>query len=78
MHDLSLCRSIASTVRESAKGRQVRRVNLEIGQLRGVDPDHFIETWAAACADTDLADAELVIEMGDDYDVTVVSIDTAP
>ena len=63
MHDLSLCRSIATSVREAAEGRPVRMVYLEIGQLRHIDPDHFVETWAAACVDTDLADTELMIEI---------------
>ncbi len=77
MHDLSLCRSIATTVRQSAGGRDVHRIHLQVGELRHIDPDHFAETWAEAFADTDLASAELTIEVGDGFDVTVLSIDTA-
>ena len=77
MHDLSLYRSIATTVRQSAEGRDVHRIHLQVGELRQIDPDHFAETWAAACADTDLVDAELAIEVGEGFDVTVLSIDTA-
>ncbi len=79
MHDLSLCRSIATTVRSAAEGKQVRRVTLEIGELRHIDPDHFAETWSAACAGTDLASAKLVIEIVPlTLTCTVVSIDIAP
>jgi hydrogenase nickel incorporation protein HypA/HybF len=39
MHELSIARSIVGIVDEAAKGRRVRRVVLEIGQLSGVVPE---------------------------------------
>jgi hydrogenase nickel incorporation protein HypA/HybF len=39
MHELSIARSIVGIVDEAAKGRRVRRVVLEIGQLSGVLPE---------------------------------------
>lgn len=63
MHDLSLCRSIASAVRSCSRGRRVRTIHLEIGALRAIDPVHLGETWATSVADSDLTDSRLDIRI---------------
>jgi hydrogenase nickel incorporation protein HypA/HybF len=39
MHELGITRNIVAIVDEAAKGRSVRRVVIEIGELSGVLPD---------------------------------------
>ena len=39
MHELGITRNIVSIVEEAAKGRRVKRVTLDVGQLAGVMPD---------------------------------------
>jgi hydrogenase nickel incorporation protein HypA/HybF len=39
MHELSIAQNIVSLVDEAAKGRRIRRVNIEIGTLSGVMSD---------------------------------------
>ena len=39
MHELGITRNIVSIVEEAAKGRRVKRVTVDIGQLSGVMPD---------------------------------------
>lgn len=46
MHELSLCRSIATIVRRHAVDRQVTVVHLTVGQLRQVVPDTLVYCWA--------------------------------
>jgi hydrogenase nickel incorporation protein HypA/HybF len=62
VHELSLCRAIASTVRDHAADRRVSRVVVQIGHLRQVVPDTLQYCWGLSVEDTDLADCELDIE----------------
>ena len=39
MHELSITRNVVSIVEEAARGRRVRRVTLEVGELSGVVSD---------------------------------------
>ena len=54
MHELSLCGAIVDTVGEHANGREVRRVNLTIGQFRQVVPDTLLYCWDMRTKDTAL------------------------
>jgi hydrogenase nickel incorporation protein HypA/HybF len=47
MHELGIVRNIVAIVGDAAKGRRVRRVTLEVGNLSGVMPDAI-----AFCFDT--------------------------
>lgn len=62
MHELSLCGSIADIARRNGAGRRVARIHLRIGQLRQVVPETLVHCWSMVRADTELADAELVID----------------
>ena len=62
MHELSLCRAIADTVRDHAADRTVARVVVQIGHLRQVVPDTLRYCWSLAVEDTDLAGCDLDIE----------------
>jgi hydrogenase nickel incorporation protein HypA/HybF len=46
MHELTLCRSIGSIVREHAGDRRVQVVHLEVGQLRQVVPGTLVRCWS--------------------------------
>lgn len=45
MHELSLCRSIGTIVRQHAADRQVQVVHLAVGQLRQVVPETLVYCW---------------------------------
>jgi hydrogenase nickel incorporation protein HypA/HybF len=62
MHELSICRAIASTAAKHAEGRPVTQVTVQIGHLRQVVPDALQFSWEVVSSATDLNDAELVIE----------------
>ena len=62
MHELSICRSILSTVVKHADGRSVSQVTVRVGHLRQVVPDALQFSWAAVSSATALEDALLVIE----------------
>lgn len=62
MHELSLCRAIADTVRDHAAHRTVSRVAVQIGHLRQVVPDTLQFCWTLAVEETDLEGCVLAIE----------------
>ena len=45
MHELSLCQSIGTIVRNAAGDRKVEVVHLQVGQLRQVVPDTLVYCW---------------------------------
>lgn len=61
MHELSVCRAIATTVTEHASGREVARVEVRIGHLRQVVPDTLAYCWGVVTDGTDLAGCRLEI-----------------
>lgn len=62
MHELSLCRSIYGIVERAAGGREVRRVHLQVGQLRQVVPQTLEYCWDLVIDETALAGAVLDID----------------
>ena len=46
MHELSLCQSIGTIVRQHAAERQVQVVHLTVGQLRQVVPETLVYCWS--------------------------------
>ena len=62
MHELSLCRAIADTVREHADGRPVASVAIQVGHLRQVVPTTLEFCWGLAIEGTDLAACRLEID----------------
>jgi hydrogenase nickel incorporation protein HypA/HybF len=62
VHELSLCREIASTAARHANGRRVTRVGVRIGYFRQVVPDSLQFCWPFVTEDTGLAGSELDIE----------------
>ncbi|HMQ64629.1 MAG TPA: hydrogenase maturation nickel metallochaperone HypA [Flavilitoribacter sp.] len=64
MHELSLVLNIVEIADEQAKNHQAREVEsieLEIGELAGVEMDAFLFAWDAAVRDTVLENAERII-----------------
>lgn len=61
MHELGITRNIVSIVEEAAKGRRVRRVTLDIGQLSGVAPDAILFCFDIVAEGTLLDGARLDI-----------------
>lgn len=64
MHEVSISRSIADTIRHHAEGRPVERVRVELGQLRQIVPSTLSHCWELVVEGTDLDGVAL--------DVTVV------
>lgn len=62
MHELSLCRAIADTVRDHAAGRDVSRVTVRIGHFRQVVPTTLEFCWEMVTEGTDLAGCSLAID----------------
>lgn len=62
MHELSICGSIADIVTRHAAGRNVRVINLRVGQLRQVVPDTLTYCWGLVSADTPLAGSLISVE----------------
>jgi hydrogenase nickel incorporation protein HypA/HybF len=62
MHELSLCRAIADTVRDHSAGRSISRVTVQIGHLRQVVPSTLEFCWGIVTEASDLDGTELVIE----------------
>lgn len=54
MHELSISRSIAETVRQHAAGRPVERVRIEVGRLRQIVPGTLRHCWGLVVEGTDL------------------------
>lgn len=64
MHELSLVMSILDIASEQMRKHQanrLERIDLEIGNLAGVEMDAFEFAWEAAVANTDWEHAEKVI-----------------
>ena len=61
MHELAITRSILDLVAQAARGRRVRRVTLEIGELSGVVPDAIEFCFPEVARSTIAAGAELEI-----------------
>jgi hydrogenase nickel insertion protein HypA len=59
VHEVSLCRSLASAVTRGAQGRHVESVYVTVGQLRQVVPEAMLHAWTFVVRDTALAGAEL-------------------
>ncbi|WP_348525971.1 hydrogenase maturation nickel metallochaperone HypA, partial [Mesorhizobium sp.] len=61
MHELGITRNIVSIVEETAKGRRVRRVTLDVGRLAGVMPDALAFCFDVVSKGTALEGAVLEI-----------------
>lgn len=61
MHELGITRSIVAIVVEAAKGRRVKRVTLEVGELSGVMTDAIAFCFDVVAKDTVLDGAALDI-----------------
>ncbi len=61
MHELGITRNIVSIVEEAAKGRRVKRVTLDVGQLAGVMPDAIAFCFVIFAKGTTLEAAQLEI-----------------
>jgi hydrogenase nickel incorporation protein HypA/HybF len=61
MHELSITCSIVELVAETAKGRKVHRVTVEIGQLSGVLSDSIAFWFPEVARGTEVAKANLEI-----------------
>lgn len=62
MHELGITRNIVAIVDERARGRDVKRVTLEIGQLTAIVPDAIRYCFDVCAKGTSLENAELQIE----------------
>jgi len=62
MHELSITRNIVAIVEEAAKGRRVRRVTLEVGELSGVVSEAIAFCFDVVAAGTALEGASLEIK----------------
>lgn len=61
MHELSITRNIVSIVQEHAKGRKVRAVRLDVGQLSGIEVDAIRFCFDLCAQGTTLEGANLDI-----------------
>jgi hydrogenase nickel incorporation protein HypA/HybF len=61
MHELSITCSIVELVANTAKGRKVHRVTVEIGQLSGVMPDSIALWFPEVARGTEVENASLDI-----------------
>ncbi|WP_409190237.1 hydrogenase maturation nickel metallochaperone HypA [Bradyrhizobium sp. RDM4] len=61
MHELGITRNIVAIVGDAAKGRRVRRVNLDLGELSGVMPDAIAFCFETVARGTMLEGAVLEI-----------------
>jgi hydrogenase nickel incorporation protein HypA/HybF len=61
MHELGITRNVVAIVDEAARGRHVRRVVLEIGELSGVVPDAVAFCFDVVAQGTSLDGATLDI-----------------
>ena len=61
MHELSITCSIVELVAETAKGRKVHRITLEIGELSGVMAESITFWFPEVARGTEAADARLEI-----------------
>ena len=68
MHELSVCLSLLEQLENLAAehgGREVARIDLDIGPLSGVEPDLLEAAWPIAAADSIAEKAELSIAASD-------------
>lgn len=65
MHELGITRNIVAIVSDAAKGRRVRRVNLDVGKLSGVMADAIAFCFETVARGTLLEDATLEIRQID-------------
>jgi hydrogenase nickel incorporation protein HypA/HybF len=63
MHELGITRNIVAIVSEAAKGRKVRRVTLEVGELSGVMTDAITFCFDVVAQGTVLEGAVLDIRV---------------
>ena len=61
MHELSITCSIVDLVAETAKGRKVHRVTVEIGELSGVVSNSIAFWFPEVARGTELAEASLEV-----------------
>ena len=61
MHELGITRNVVAIVTEAARGRRVRRVVLEIGELSGVLPDAVCFCFDVVAQGTSIDGATLEI-----------------
>jgi hydrogenase nickel incorporation protein HypA/HybF len=61
MHELAISRNVVAIVEEAAKGRRVRRVDLDIGRLSGVLPDAIAFCFDVVAKGTTVEGARLEI-----------------
>lgn len=61
MHELGITQNIVAIVGEAAKGRRVRRVTLDVGQLSGIMPDAIAFCFDIVAKGTALDGASLDI-----------------
>ncbi|GAA0615155.1 hydrogenase maturation nickel metallochaperone HypA [Sporichthya brevicatena] len=62
MHELSLCRSIYGIVEQSAHGRGVGVIHLQVGRMRQVVPDTLKYCWDLVVQSTGLEGSVLEVE----------------
>lgn len=65
MHELSVCQALISQVEDIARQHRataIRRVNVRIGPLSGVEPDLLLQAFSLASAGTVAQDSRLEIE----------------
>lgn len=61
MHELGIARSIVAIVDEHARGRKIRRVTLEVGELSAIMPEAIRFCFDVAAVGTAVEGAELDI-----------------
>lgn len=61
MHELGITRNIVAIVSDAARGRRVRRVHVEVGQLSGVLPQAVAFCFEVVAKGTPLESATLSI-----------------
>ena len=61
MHELSITCNIVELVAETAKGRKVHRVTIEVGKLSGVMPESIALWFPEVARGTEVAEAHLEI-----------------
>lgn len=62
MHELSITRNIVSIVSDRARGRTIRRVNLTIGRLSGIEIQAIKFCFPMIAQGTPAEGAELVVQ----------------
>lgn len=62
MHELAMCRAIATTVAARAEGRPVTSVRLRVGHLRQVVPDTLAYCWGLHTRNTALDGSRLEVD----------------